>query len=169
MLDVLVLGPDDWQLWRRLRRAALAEAPTAFGSTLVEWSGGGDTEKRWRSRLERVPLHLAFLDAGEPIGMVSATKPGADGAVELISLWVAPVARGRGVGDEAVRRVVAWAAGEQASRQLGSAVCEDRQRSRSPLVRAPPVCRRRPFARPPDERLMRRYPGSSYGTLRLQQ
>lgn len=44
--------------------------------------------------------------------MVSATDPGIDGAVELISLWVRPDARACGVGDEAVRRVVAWAAAE---------------------------------------------------------
>ncbi len=32
-----------------------------------------------------------------------------DDAVELISLWVAPFARGRGVGDAAIQSVVSWA------------------------------------------------------------
>lgn len=109
MIDVLELSAADWRLWRRLRRAALADAPSAFGSTLAEWSGPGDTEQRWRGRLESFPLHLVVTLGGEPVGMVSATEPGPSGAVELISLWVCLAARGCGVGDEAVRRVLSWA------------------------------------------------------------
>lgn len=110
MLEVLAVGPDDWPTWRRLRRAALAEAPSAFGSTLGDWSGDGDTEARWRDRLTKVPLNLVLALDGLPVGMVSATAPGENGYVELISLWVHPDARRQGVGDEAVRRVIAWAA-----------------------------------------------------------
>ena len=111
MVEVLAVGPDDWRLWRRLRLAALAEAPAAFGSTLAEWSGPGDTEDRWRARLTDVPLNLVLTVDGEPAGMVSATDPCPD--VELISMWVAPTARGQGVGDVAVRRVLDWALGER--------------------------------------------------------
>lgn len=102
------LGPAHWQRWRALRRAALAEAPDAFASTLAEWSKEGDTEDRWRRRLEAVPLNLAARMAGRDVGMVSATAP-EDGEVELISLWVAPEARGRGLAGELVGAVVAWA------------------------------------------------------------
>jgi len=69
----------------------------------------GDTEARWRARLGDVALNLVLVLDGDLIGMVSAVAPGADGTVKLISLWIAPAARGRGVGDEAVRWVVAWA------------------------------------------------------------
>jgi ribosomal protein S18 acetylase RimI-like enzyme len=34
----------------------------------------------------------------------------AEGSVELISMWVSPVARGRGVGDCLIREVERWAA-----------------------------------------------------------
>jgi ribosomal protein S18 acetylase RimI-like enzyme len=46
---------------------------------------------------------------GEPAGMVSAIALGDDGAIELISMWVAPFARGHGVGDAAVSCVLAFA------------------------------------------------------------
>lgn len=109
VIDTTVLGPDDWPLWRQLRLAALTDAPEAFGSTLADWSGAGDTEQRWRARLDDVALNVALLADGVPVGMVSATAPDIEGQVELISLWVAPGSRGRGVGDEAVRQVLAWA------------------------------------------------------------
>lgn len=104
----MVLTPNDWRLWRELRLGALAEAPDAFAATLADWSGAGDMEHRWRARLENVALNLVLTCEGEPAGMVSATAPEADQDAKLISMWVAPSARGRGVGDEAVRQVLAW-------------------------------------------------------------
>ncbi|TWP36498.1 GNAT family N-acetyltransferase [Leekyejoonella antrihumi] len=109
MIEVRELEPDDWRLWRRLRQAALADAPEAFGSALADWTGTGDTEERWRARLEDVPVNLVMTLDGAPAGMVSVAAPDAHGMVELISMWVAPEARGRSVGDEAVRQAIAWA------------------------------------------------------------
>jgi ribosomal protein S18 acetylase RimI-like enzyme len=154
VIDTLVLGPDDWRLWRELRLAALAEAPAAFGSTLADWSGAGDTERRWRERLQVVALNLALTWGNEPVGMVSAVAPNGDGFTELISLWVAPSARGRGVGDEAIRQVVAWARREHPPGRVVLAV-------RSHNERAIGLYRRHGFTdagaspRHPDERLMR--------------
>lgn len=111
------LGVDDWPTWRWMRRAALAEAPDAFGSTLAQWSGTGDAEERWRSRLRAVEHNvLAELDGG-PVGMVSSTAP-ANGDVELLSMWVAPEVRGKGVGDALVRWVRDRATGVGAARVL---------------------------------------------------
>lgn len=105
----MMLPPDGWRVWRGLRLAALADAPGAFRSTLAEWTGPGDTEQRWRGRLATVALNVVLTLEDQPAGMVSATAPGRDGAVEMISLWVAPFARGHGVGDAAIDCVVAWA------------------------------------------------------------
>jgi len=109
--EIRVLTPDDWPLWRALRHAALGEAPYAFGSRLAEWQGDGDLEDRWRVRLELPGSHnlVAYVD-GEPVGMASGV-PGEDddGVVELISMWVSPGARRRGVGNALVREVERWA------------------------------------------------------------
>jgi ribosomal protein S18 acetylase RimI-like enzyme len=108
VIEAVVVTPDGWRLWRELRRAALAEAPAAFRSTLAEWSGAADTEQRWRARLEDVALNLVLTSNGEETGMVSATAPDGNHPAELISMWVAPTGRGHGCGDEAVGQVVAW-------------------------------------------------------------
>lgn len=109
-MEVQILGADGWQLWRHLRLQALAESPEMYGSTLAEWSGPGDTEERWRQRFSAIPLNVVIHCDGAPAGIVGAyEQPG--GAVELISMWVDPATRGRGVGDAAVQAVLDWADG----------------------------------------------------------
>jgi ribosomal protein S18 acetylase RimI-like enzyme len=108
-ISIRRIGAEQWRLWRELRLAALAEAPEAFGSRLADWQGAGDTERRWRARLDSVPLNLiADLDGG-PAGMASGVGDG--GEVELISMWVAPFARGAGVGDALIEAFLDWAVG----------------------------------------------------------
>ena len=109
MIEMRVLTPDDWPLWRALRHAALAEAPYAFGSTLADWQGDGDREARWRARLEPPSHNVITFLGGEPVGMASGMPAEDDGVAELISMWVSPTGRGRGVGDALVQEVVRWA------------------------------------------------------------
>ena len=88
---------------------ALADAPSAFGATLAEWTGEGDTEQRWRQRLYDVPINLVAVDAGVPVGMLSVTAAVGGDHAEVISVWAAPEARGRGVGDALLRAAIASA------------------------------------------------------------
>jgi ribosomal protein S18 acetylase RimI-like enzyme len=98
MLEVRLIGPDDWSEWRAVRRAALAQDPAAFGATLAQWSGDGDTEQRWRDRLGLAGAQhaLAFVD-GEPAGQAGLLAWD-DGVLELTAMWVAPAARRLGAG-----------------------------------------------------------------------
>src|SRR5213592_1915837 len=115
MIEMRAMGLDDWPVWRELRLAALAEAPHAFGSTLAEWQGEGDSEERWRARLGIPDSHnvVAVLD-GRPVGMVSGVPADEPDAVELISMWVSPAVRGQGVGDLLIGEVERWAMKGQA-------------------------------------------------------
>jgi ribosomal protein S18 acetylase RimI-like enzyme len=110
VIEVTVLTPDDWALWRDLRLRALTEAPEAFGSRLADWQGDGDREERWRRRLSIPGGHdvVGLLD-GAAVGMATGVPSDEPGVVELISMWVSPVARGRGVGDALVGEIVRWA------------------------------------------------------------
>jgi ribosomal protein S18 acetylase RimI-like enzyme len=109
-MEIRTLSGEDWAVWRGLRLAALSEAPYAFGSTLADWQGDGDREQRWRDRLEIPGSHnvVAVLD-GVLSGMASGVPADSAGHVEIISLWVDPVARGRGVADRLIDEIEAWA------------------------------------------------------------
>lgn len=121
MITIRQVVAEDWQAWRQLRLDALRDAPGAFTTKLAEWQGEGDTEPRWRDRLSAVAFNvIADLD-GKPAGMVSAIQNGDD--VELISMWVVPFARGRGVGDALVDAVLGWEAIEPTGR-VGLCVME---------------------------------------------
>jgi ribosomal protein S18 acetylase RimI-like enzyme len=125
--EIRRIAGDDWRLWRQLRLEALSEAPYAFSSSLADWQGNGDREQRWRDRLDDVEYNLvAYLD-GVPAGMVSGVcSP--EGQPELISMWVAPFARGRGVGDALVEAVIRHAAADNSGDPSGSSG----NRSRNP-------------------------------------
>ncbi|MET9273841.1 GNAT family N-acetyltransferase [Kribbella sp. NPDC003557] len=109
MIDVQAIGPDDWKAWRELRLAALEEAPFAFGSQYADWVDA--TEDRWRARLGSPGAHqvIASID-GTPAGLAGGF-PGEDGAAELVSMWVAPVGRGKGVGNALMTAIEDWARG----------------------------------------------------------
>lgn len=114
MVELRRLASDDWRLWREVRLQALADAPEAFSSLLSDWKGEGDVELRWRNRLDNVPYNVVAFVAGRPVGQVSGTAVDGLGSVELISLWVAPDARGTGVSSTLVDAVAEWANGEGA-------------------------------------------------------
>lgn len=109
MVELRRVGEEDWPSWRLVRHRALTESPEAFGSTLASWQGSGDTEQRWRDRLSSVPFNVVADHDGSSVGQVSATAPDDGGIIELISLWVAPEGRGRGIGDSLVAAVLDWA------------------------------------------------------------
>lgn len=118
MIRLRRLNVAEWPLWREMRLEALREAPHAFGSKLTDWEGARDTEERWRKRLAEVPFKvIAELD-NRPAGMVGATFASPQREVELISMWVAPFARGRGVGDCLIGAVIGWAKEQEATSVL---------------------------------------------------
>jgi ribosomal protein S18 acetylase RimI-like enzyme len=100
--------PEEWATVRRVRLAALADAPEAFASTLDRELGF--QEATWRERIAASPWFVAWQD-GEPVGLVAVVtqQPGSARGWHLVSMWVSPQVRGSGVADGLVAAVTAHA------------------------------------------------------------
>lgn len=85
---IRVAAPDEWPRFKALRLRALATDPAAFGSTLAREEAFPDDE--WRRRLGENAVFVSDDWAG------TCTLLARDEA-EIVALWVAPEARGRGL------------------------------------------------------------------------
>jgi len=112
---------DDGPTLRALRLRALADAPMAFGSTLAREQEF--TDDVWRERAQRGASgdNITFIaeHEGRWLGIVTglARDPDVpnDPRPELVGMFVAPDARGRGIGAALVDAVVGWARARRAS------------------------------------------------------
>lgn len=134
MITVRRLDPAQWPLWRTLRLRALEESPEAFSSTLAgtlerDAQGG---EAYWREAVAApmIPLVADVDDA--PVGMCRLLlTEDLEGAAELLSVWVAPEVRGRGVGRALVSAAVDHLATRRPHPRLLLAVAESGAPARS--------------------------------------
>ena len=100
---IRVASAEDWATWRALRLRVLSTDPDAFGSTL-ELEEGYD-EAAWRARVDRGRMVLASV-GDEYVGLGGSFED-APGSRTVVSMWVAPEARGRGIGRAILDHVVA--------------------------------------------------------------
>lgn len=108
MVLVREVTADDWELMRDVRLAALAEAPYAFGSTYAREVAFG--EAQWRGRInDRAVTFFAYdeLDDATPAGLAGVYVE--DSTPDLVSMWVRPGFRGRGVGEALIEATASWA------------------------------------------------------------
>ena len=107
-------GNGDEELLRSVRIRALTDAPERFGSTVErERARTVDDWRRWFA-----PDATLFFetDAREVVGLVVARRPPDDpDLAQLTSMWVAPSARGIGVGDALVGAMLGFAIDDGAS------------------------------------------------------
>ena len=111
-MRVREVGPDDWVVWRLLRQRSLLEDPQAFAGSVQRWTGDQDREENWRARLAPPGACFVAEHGAAPVGLVAIRPNDDDDGQQLISMWVAPSARGRGVGRALVGRVIASVAGK---------------------------------------------------------
>jgi GNAT superfamily N-acetyltransferase len=113
MTVVRRIRPDEGAALREVRLAALADAPSAFGSTYARESSLSSED--WADRAlagsagsERA---MFFAVAGDGIvGLVGGYRPEPTSSrIELVSMWTHPAARRKGVGRLLVDAVVDWA------------------------------------------------------------
>jgi GNAT superfamily N-acetyltransferase len=103
-----VVGPDEWEILRDVRLAALREAPSAFGSSYARESAF--TEEQWcrRTSQRHGVTYFAYLpNAQEPAGLVGVYVE--EGLPDVVSMWVRPAARRNGVGEALISAAADWA------------------------------------------------------------
>ncbi|GAA1487750.1 GNAT family N-acetyltransferase [Brachybacterium sacelli] len=131
MTSVRVLDPGEWPLWRALRLRALEESPSAFGSTLAEVLAR-DAELYWRAGVSAPMVPFVAETDGIGAGMARLMFPAQPASTaELISLWVAPESRGRGVGHALVAAAVDHLAVHHPATRLRLAVVESNAPARA--------------------------------------
>ena len=106
------IDPQSAKLYKEIRLAALKSDPLSFGSTYEREALF--PEEGWMRRaisldgVDRVGF-LAF-ENGHPCGLVACFRDGSDPAVgEVVSMWVDPLKRRKGVGTHLLGAVRAWA------------------------------------------------------------
>jgi GNAT superfamily N-acetyltransferase len=123
-IGLVRLRAADWRAYRELRLAALADSPSAFGSTLEREQTLGQRE--WQARILRGATFAARATSGL-VGTAAGIPGETVGHAELVGMWVHPEWRGRGIGDLLVRAVIDWAAaGRYATIDLWVSVGNDR-------------------------------------------
>lgn len=112
MISVRRICPGEWQLFRRVRLAALRESPAAFSSTYE--SARARSDQSWREQADASAggtdraTFFALVD-GSPagIGAVYRDTDRPDEA-EMVQVWVAPKFRGGTVAGELMDALVEW-------------------------------------------------------------
>lgn len=119
-VEVVRVGPDAWERVRDTRLAAVRDTPDAFGMTLdAELAKVEDDWRAWIDHPGRAFLLAELVPDAEPrptaAGMtVVSPAPAGPGVAGVYAVWVAPWARGHGVGDALLRSAL------QAARDLGN-------------------------------------------------
>lgn len=107
--------PDEWRLWRDVRLRMLRDDAAFFSSRYEDAVREPDeTWLRWVRDADagEVKALLCAVDAatGQWIGVVGGFVRIDPSEAQLISMWVAPEARGRGVARVLIRELAGWAA-----------------------------------------------------------
>ena len=113
-IAVRSLSACEWQLKRDLRLAALQDSPRAFASSYdLEVHRSEDEWRGW----PRDGAYFAAFDDRQAVGIAGSWMRGGESDVtHLISMWVAPDARGAGIARLLTEAVVGWARERKATR-----------------------------------------------------
>ena len=116
-VEIRRIREDDAETLKRTRLALLSDSPSAFGSNLERELAF--TDDVWAERAvgsSAGPTRSTFLafDGNNAVGIVGGLRAGP--VVELMSMWISPDLRRRGLGRRLVEETVEWATDAEAER-----------------------------------------------------
>ena len=124
MIVIRAMTMDDTPVFCETRLRALADTPLAFGSNYA--SEAANSSEQWQKRAQKwttpdqARCFLAFDEdrGGACCGIVACFKDEQRaGSVAIVSMWVAPEARRKGLGRRLIGSVEQWAR-DQGAEQL---------------------------------------------------
>ncbi|MEZ6002688.1 MAG: GNAT family N-acetyltransferase [Planctomycetota bacterium] len=109
MISIESFRPEEWAAYKVLRLRALLDTPDAFG--MLHSEEAEQPDGYWLARVSNVEVaHFVARGPEGDVGLsVGAPYRGREGCAGLFGMWVAPEARGRGVGKRLVQSVIDWA------------------------------------------------------------
>ena len=127
MIEIRRVDSHEWETVRAVRLAALKDAPDWFWVTYDEERD--KPERWWRDFIDGGAWFVAYEET-QPLGIAAGIRdPELDACTrQLISMWVAPDARDRGIGVQLVETVKAWAR-EDGATELQLQVTEGNERA----------------------------------------
>ena len=102
-ITIIQLPSDEWQRYRDFRLAALQESPNAFGSTYE--TELHFPEEQWRLWIANVWFALEDTIILGMIGFL----PESPTTAQIVSFWVTPQSRGKGIGKQLLLHMQALA------------------------------------------------------------
>jgi ribosomal protein S18 acetylase RimI-like enzyme len=106
MIKVNKISIEETSRFKKIRLRSLKENPEAFGSTL-ETANSWDNEN-WISQVKNLNTFIAF-SSGSDVGVVRIVQDQDDKTTAwIISMWVAPEARGKKVASKMLDQIIDW-------------------------------------------------------------
>ncbi len=107
MIEIIQLLPAEALRFRSIRLRCLKENPEAFGTTF-ETANTWDLPN-WVTQVERLKTFIATI-SGNDVGVARIAKDEKNPEIAwVISMWVAPEARGRKVATQLLQTMIQWA------------------------------------------------------------
>ena len=119
LIEIRPVRADEWRRWRETRLRMLRDDADFFSTRYDDMVR--EPEQAWRSWVAEAATGdqktlLVAEEDGRWLGVVGAFTRVDALEVQLISMWVDPDVRGRGVARDLIRAVAAWAAGRGSTR-----------------------------------------------------